>query len=63
MHTIFHDEIGRYVISSTTGSDGTTFFFDGTGRHIFVFTTGRDGTHIVIGIRIYVNEGKIESRK
>ena len=45
VHKIVHDGTGRYIISSTTGSDGISFFFDGTGRYTLFFTTGRDGTH------------------
>ena len=42
MHIIFHDGTGRYIISFTTGRDGTFFFAmarDGTFISVF-----RDGT-------------------
>ena len=49
MHTrsiIYHDGTGRYIISSTTGTDGT-FFFDGTGgKFCFHDGMGRYGTRI-----------------
>ena len=35
MHVTYHEGTERYVISSTTGRDGT-FFADGTGRYIYL---------------------------
>ena len=39
---IFPDGTGRYINSSTTGRDFTTFFFDSTG--LYILFSRRDGT-------------------
>ena len=42
MHIIFNDGTGRYILSSTTGSDGTTYF--STARDGTFWCPRRDGT-------------------
>ena len=51
VHKIVHDGTGRYIISSTTGSDGISFF--STARGGILYFSRRDGT---VRITVYCTE-------